>query len=96
MYNRFAEALSNQNGYQLAETLSPNIPNEQLRKIFKSQNAQNIKNALRRGLQVNVALALEHQTIQGWVDVYAAYWNATGVLLTARELEDDSSKVGTS
>jgi len=96
LFHEFAEALNSENGYRLAKTLSPDIPNERLRAIFRSQNAHSIKNVLKRGLQGNAALTLDHQTLQGWVEIYAAYWNATGVILTARESDNDSSKVGTS
>ncbi|KAL2145325.1 hypothetical protein VTI28DRAFT_7542 [Corynascus sepedonium] len=92
LFHEFAEALNSENGYRLAKTLSPDIPNERLRAIFRSQNAHSIKNVLKRGLQGNAALTLDHQTLQGWVEIYAAYWNATGVILTARESDNDSSK----
>ncbi|KAH6634112.1 hypothetical protein B0J18DRAFT_415323 [Chaetomium sp. MPI-SDFR-AT-0129] len=93
-FNEFADIISQQDGYALGRTLSPDISNESLRRIFRSQNAHNVKNALKRGLQGNAALVggLEHQEVQGWVDIYASYWNATGVLLTAREATGGTGK----
>jgi hypothetical protein len=96
-FHEFAEAYSQRDGYRLARTLSPDVPTEKLRKIWRSQNAHDIKSALKRGLQGNAALVggLDHQEVQGWVAVYAAYWNAVGAILVARESsEDDKSKVG--
>lgn len=94
-FNEFADIISQQDGYALGRTVSPDISNESLKRIFRSQNAHNVKNALKRGLQGNAALVggLEHQEIQGWVDIYASYWNATGVLLTAREANGGTGKV---
>ncbi|KAK3309641.1 uncharacterized protein B0T15DRAFT_516034 [Chaetomium strumarium] len=93
-FNEFGEIWSKQDGYRLARTLSPEIPTEQLRRVFMSQNAHEIRNTLKRGLQGNAALVggIEHVEVQGWVEVYAAYWNAAGVILAARESGSDDSK----
>jgi hypothetical protein len=94
-FNEFADAFSKPDGYQLARTLSPDVPTEKLRKIHKSQNAHNIKSVLKRGFQGNAGLidGLDQQELQGWVEVYAAYWNAAGVIVTARESSGGSNKV---
>jgi hypothetical protein len=94
-FNEFADAFSKPDGYQLARTLSPDVPTEKLRKIHKSQNAHNIKSVLKRGFQGNAGLidGLDQQELQGWVEVYAAYWNAAGVIVTARESTGGSNKV---
>jgi hypothetical protein len=90
-FHEFAEAYAQRDGYRLARTLSPDIPTEKLRKIWKSQNAHDIRSALRRGLHGNAALVggPDNQEVQGWVAVYAAYWNAVGAILMARESSDD-------
>ncbi|KAL2023483.1 hypothetical protein VTK56DRAFT_2479 [Thermocarpiscus australiensis] len=90
----FAEALYSKDGYRLSRTLSPELPTEKLRKIWRSQNAHDIKGALRRGLQGNAALvgALSQEEVQGWVGVYVAYWNAVGEIVAARESSGDNSK----
>lgn len=94
-FNEFADAFSKPDGYQLARTLSPDVPTEKLRKIHKGQNAHNIKSVLKRGFQGNASLidGLDQQELQGWVEVYAAYWNAAGVIVTARESSGGSNKV---
>jgi hypothetical protein len=94
-FNEFAETWSKQDGYRLARTLSPEIPTEQLRRVYMSQNAHEIRNTLKRGFQGNAALVggIEHVEAQGWVEVYATYWNAAGAILAAREAGGDDSMV---
>jgi hypothetical protein len=95
LFNEFSEAYSNQNGPRLSLTLSPEIPTEKLRKIWRSQNAHDIKSALKRGLKANSAVfgGLSNEEVQGWVDVYEAYWKAVGQILTARESRGDNNEV---
>ncbi|KAH6651061.1 hypothetical protein F5144DRAFT_558272 [Chaetomium tenue] len=90
-FNELFDIFSKQDGYQLAQTLSPDIPTEELRRICRSHNAHSIKGALKRGLSAP-AVGLDHQELQGWVEVYAAYWSATGVILAARDSNSDSSR----
>ncbi|KAJ4290651.1 COP9 signalosome (CSN) subunit [Collariella sp. IMI 366227] len=96
-FNEFAEAWTKQDGYRLAKTLSPEVSTEKLRRICNSQNAHSIKNALKRGLQGNAALVggIDHQEVQGWVEVYTAYWNATNAILVARESTGNNKLVWT-
>jgi hypothetical protein len=97
-FKEFATAWSEKDGYRLSRTLSPDLPTERLRKIWRSQNEHDIKGALRRGLQ-NSGAALEglvNNETQGWVEVYIAYWKAVGDILAARESSSDNSKVGLS
>lgn len=91
-FNELADIFSKQDGYQLAQTLSPDIPTEELRKICRSHNAHSIKGALKRGLHA-LTVDLDTQEVQGWTEVYAAYWNATGVILAARDSSSDVSRV---
>jgi len=93
-FHEFAEAWSGQEGPRLARTLTPDLPTEKLRKICDSQNAHDIKGTLKRGLQGNAALVggIDHQEVQGWVEVYAAYWHAARSILAAR-LSDDNNQV---
>ncbi|KAL2263498.1 hypothetical protein VTK26DRAFT_6493 [Humicola hyalothermophila] len=93
-FNEFTEAWTAQNGYQLSKTLSPEVSTEQLRKIWSSQNAHSIKNSLKRGLygHSTPVEGLGQEEAQAWAEVYSAYWNAVGALLTARESGNDSIK----
>ncbi|KAK4156909.1 hypothetical protein C8A00DRAFT_30231 [Chaetomidium leptoderma] len=90
-FQEFADACSKQDGPQLARTLSPDIPTEELREICNSQNAHDIKRVLKRGLQGSAALVggLGQQEVQGWVEIYTTYWNAARTILVARESSDD-------
>ncbi len=90
-FREFAESYSERSGPRLAKTLRPDISTDKLRKICKSHNAHDIKSSLKRGLQLNAALAdgLDQQEVQGWVDVYVAYWNGAKAILAARESSGD-------
>ncbi len=94
-FHEFSDAWSGQEGPRLSQTLSPDLPTEKLRKICDSQNAHDIKNVLKRGLQGNAALlgGMDSQEIQGWVEVYAAYWHAIRSILTARNSSNDKTQV---
>ncbi|KAG7293311.1 hypothetical protein NEMBOFW57_003357 [Staphylotrichum longicolle] len=93
-FHEFAEAWSGQEGPRLARTLAPDLPTEKLRKICDSQNAHDIKSTLKRGLQGNAALVggIDHQEVQGWVEVYAAYWHAARSILSARLSSSEGSQ----
>lgn len=94
LFHEFAEAYSHQSGPRLSLTLSPEIPTEKLRKIWKSQNAHDIKGALKRGLRANAAaFGVSTEEVQGWVEVYTAYWKATGEILAAREARRENGQV---
>ncbi|KAK4129262.1 hypothetical protein N657DRAFT_639843 [Parathielavia appendiculata] len=91
-FQEFSEAYSERDGYRLARTVTPDLPTDKLWKIWKSQNAHSIRSFLKRGLQGNVAFA-DHEELQGWVEVYAVYWNAVGEILVALvSSNDDKSK----
>ncbi|KXX82925.1 Protein CSN12 [Madurella mycetomatis] len=94
-FHEFAAAWSDNDGYRLARTLSPGVSTEKLMKIWRSQNAHDIKGTLGRGLK-NSPAGLKrptNQEVQGWVEVYIAYWRAAGDILAARELSGDNKSV---
>ncbi|KAK4100612.1 protein CSN12 [Parathielavia hyrcaniae] len=90
-FHEFSEAHAQQDGYRLARTLTPDLPTDKLRKIWRSQNAHSIRSFLKRGLQGNAAFTggLDHEELPGWVEVYATYWNALGEILAARESSNE-------
>jgi hypothetical protein len=94
-FHEFSDSWSENSGDRLARTLSPDVPTEKLRKICDSQNAHDIKAVLKRGLQANAALmgGIDHQEIQGWVDIYVLYWHAARSILTARSLSSEGNQV---
>ncbi|KAK3394437.1 protein CSN12 [Podospora didyma] len=86
IFDKFAEAQLNRNGYRLAKTLSPDLPNEELYSIWNSCNAHDVRAILKRSIQ-NTATGMDklpHQEVAGWVEVYYTYWKAVGELLAVQ------------
>ena len=84
----FSDAQKACDGYKLSRTLSPALPSERLRGMWKSCNAHDVKNVVKRGIQnssIGKLQALPKDEIQGWVEVYAAYWKAIGALLVVQD-----------
>lgn len=93
-YQEFADIWKEQDGYRLARTLSPELSTEKLRKIHRSQNVHSIKNAVKRGLQGSATpFGIDQAEVQGWAEVYSAYWTATEVILDAWETSNGDSTV---
>jgi len=100
LFKDFAKAYTKNDGYLLSSTISPNLSNDQLRAIWKSCNAHDVKNVVKRRIQNYVNDlgfdALSSKEIQGWVDVYAAYWKAIGELLATQDSSSSNyNKVST-
>ena len=94
IFQEFGEALSRQNGYQLSQTLTPELPVDLLREIWRTTNFHDAKSLLKRGIQAagsSSGFKLPYDEVQGWVEVYFAYWKAIGELLAV--LEQSSNKV---
>lgn len=91
----FAGARADENGYDLARTLSPDFPNDTLRAIWQSCNAHDVKSVVKRELSKNVTgmQRLSHQELAGWVEVYHAYWKAVGELLAVQSSQSSWTKV---
>ncbi|KAK3695286.1 protein CSN12 [Podospora appendiculata] len=87
MLQDFGEALADRNGYQLAKTLSPSLPNETLRAIFKSCNAHDVKLMLQRGIQRGFPGMNKNSSdeVQAWVEVYHCYWKTIGEILAIQD-----------
>ncbi|KAK3942158.1 COP9 signalosome complex subunit 12 [Diplogelasinospora grovesii] len=87
LFGDFADAQANRDGYQLSRTLSPDLPHDRLRALWKSCNAHDVKNVLKRNIQNSASglNRLSHDETQGWVEVYYHYWKAVGELLALQE-----------
>ena len=88
IFREFGEAFSSGNGYQLSQTLTPQLPKDMLRVIWKSANHHDVKQVLRRGIQNSNSSPMNRLTrdeIDGWVEVYFAYWKACEHLLAMEE-----------
>ncbi|GAB7344292.1 hypothetical protein MBLNU457_2163t1 [Dothideomycetes sp. NU457] len=84
----FAQAQEEQNGYALAQTISPVPPNNdsgRLYAIYRSVNAYSVQNDLRYALN---SPHLDKGEVVAWVEVYVAYWKAVGAILAAEEAQN--------
>jgi len=84
----FGQAQQEQNGYALAETISPVPPKHdsgRLYAIYRSVNAFSVQNDLRYALSDP---HLNKGETAAWVDVYVAYWKAVGAILAAEEAQN--------
>ncbi|KZZ90794.1 COP9 signalosome complex subunit 12 [Moelleriella libera RCEF 2490] len=82
----FAKAHALHNGYLLAQTISPVAPNNEphrLRRIWQSANTYSLREEIKRCIKSHNSLkaSLSADEINGWVEVYSAYWNALGEIL---------------
>jgi hypothetical protein len=92
----FGAAYSGPDGYQLSRTLSPDLPTDVLRVIWKSCNFQDAKDVLKRGLDNAGGAAfnqISKNEVKGWVEVYFTYWKAVGELLAIREPSTNNARV---
>lgn len=90
IFREFGEAFSQLNGYQLSQTLTPQLPKDMLRVIWKSANHHDIKSVLRRGIQnssssSSLMTRVPREEVDGWVEVYYTYWKSCENLLAVQE-----------
>ncbi|POR35798.1 Protein CSN12 [Tolypocladium paradoxum] len=86
LFEEFAKAYAVQNGYLLAQTLSPVPPPDdphRLRKIGQSTNSHSVKGDIKHFIKTQAShrINVDHDEVNGWVEVYTAYWNAIGEIL---------------
>lgn len=94
IFSDFGDAHSSLNGYSLSQTLSPDLSRSELRAIWRTTNHQDAKGVIRRGLQKTRSSAkLSNEELQGWVEVYLAYWKAVEEILLADEQDEVRGKV---
>ncbi|KAH8899423.1 protein CSN12 [Thozetella sp. PMI_491] len=94
IFEEFRAAHSNSNGYRLSKTLSPELSNDMLRVIWRSLNYHDAKGVLKKGIQITGSGfdRLPSEQVQGWVDIYFAYWKSVGELLAILELSSANGK----
>lgn len=98
LFEDFAKAHTLNNGYLLAQTLTPVAPpNEphRLRRIWQSTNSHSVKGDIKHFIksQSSHRKSLDHDEINGWVEVYAAYWNALGEIVAGESGKSSWTKV---
>ncbi|KAI7786676.1 cop9 signalosome complex subunit 12 [Diaporthe eres] len=85
IFQDFSIATAEGNGYQLAQTLSPELPAETLKIIWKSTNHNDARGYIRRNLKNGSSpLKVSNQEIDAWTDVYLSYWTAVGAILAVQ------------
>lgn len=87
LFQDFAKAHSAQQGYILAQTLSPvatAAEPQKLNAIWRSTNAHSVKGDIRHFIKTTTSHrgGLTHDELSGWVDVYVAYWHAIGEIVS--------------
>lgn len=98
LFEEFRNAYKARSGYSLAQTLQPFNPSNQpdkLRSVWLSTNVQEVKGDVKYMLlnrsSGSKKFKLDHEEVNGWVEVYSAYWKAVGEIL---KVEGDSSAGG--
>jgi hypothetical protein len=96
LFEDFAKAHAMRNGYLLAQTLSPVPPPDQphrLRSVWQSTNAHSAKGDIKHFIKTNTLhrAKLSSDELNGWVEVFVAYWSAVGEILAG-----ESGKVSSS
>ncbi|KAJ9161486.1 Protein CSN12 [Coniochaeta hoffmannii] len=94
IFREFGEAFAQQNGYQLSQTLTPRLPRDMIRVIWRSANHHDVKSILRREIQNSsstLMTRLPREEVDGWVEVYYTYWKSCEHLLAVQEGSPNAS-----
>lgn len=85
-FDQFTKAHISRNGYLLAQTLSPVPPSDdphRLMAVWRSTNSHSVKGDIKHFIKTNTSHRhkLDNDEVNGWVEVYMAYWKAIGEIL---------------
>lgn len=86
--NIFREAYARENGYMLAQSLTPVAPANDLAMLYKfhtSVNAYSVQQELRNAIVYQNEVKLIQPEAKAWIEVYMAYWKAIGELLASAQ-----------
>src|ERR1700712_2530922 len=84
----FREAYAEENGYKLAESITPVAPANDaglLYGFFRSTSAYELQGDLKSGIVYKSDIRIQKQEANAWVELYTAYWKAIGELLAVEE-----------
>lgn len=93
LFEDFAKAHAAQNGYLLAQTLSPvplaDNPNRLLA-IVQGSNSYSLKGDVKHFIDLHTSTKGRRQSVdkhelKGWVDVYVSYWKAVQEILAIND-----------
>lgn len=98
LFEEFALAHASRNGYAIAQTLSPVPPPDKPHKlaaVWQSTNAYSVKGDIKHFIKHNYdrRSPLEHHEVNGWVEVYTAYWRAVGEIVSGENGNSSWTKV---
>jgi hypothetical protein len=98
LFEEFAAAHTSRNGYAIAQTLSPVPPPHQphkLASIWQSTNSHSVKGDTKHFIKHNMSYrgSLDQDEVNGWVEVYTAYWKAVGEILSGETGKSSWTKV---
>ena len=90
LFEDFAKAYAQQNGYLLAQTLSPIPPPDgphKLRSIWQSTNPHSVKGDVKHFIKTSLShrQSMDHKELNGWVEVYTAYWAAVSEICSGED-----------
>jgi hypothetical protein len=90
----FKNAYENQNGYALAAVFDVEAPSSSGHRyaFHRSSNAMAIQNDLRSALVYHSDVRLTKDEATAWVEIFAAYWSATGELMVTRQSAQEGRK----
>lgn len=91
----FREAIDCEDGYMLAQSITPVAPPEDAGRLYtfhRSMNAANVSSELRNSLIYRSSRNFSKAESTAWIELYAAYWKAIGELLTVEEVLNQRKK----
>ncbi|KAF5569053.1 CSN12 [Fusarium phyllophilum] len=98
LFDQFAEAHSQKNGYKLAQTLSPVAPPDdphRLMAVWRSTNSHSVKGDIKHFVKSSTShrRKMSHDESTGWVEVYTSYWKAIAEILAGESGKSTWTKV---
>ncbi|EFX00984.1 cop9 signalosome complex subunit 12 [Grosmannia clavigera kw1407] len=96
LFRDFGKAVDVGDGRALATSLLPVSPSgdpTRLRNIWNGANQHDAKSSIKRKIQ-NSTDALNNTEVQGWTEVYYAYWKAVGEILLIQEKQEGTGAKG--
>lgn len=91
LWDDFAKAQNDEDGYLLAATITPEPPTSDPARLYNFSrwtNDYSVQTDLRYKLQYNPALHLGKKEAGVWLDIFTAFYHFTGKLLAAEEAQN--------
>lgn len=91
LFDDFATALAEANGYMLADCISPEPPKHDPGRLYHFRSTINqfsVRTDLQYKLQYNPVIRLDKKEATAWLDVFTVYYKFVGSLLQAEEQQN--------